>query len=50
LGFEIDKKLLRKYGRSYYKVTERSLAFKVIKDKGLKAAIDLGKRKKAGGV
>ena len=45
LGFEIDKRLLRKYGKRFFKITEGGLKFKVIRQKGLKAALDLKKRK-----
>lgn len=45
LGFEINKKLLRKYGKRYFRMTERSLAIKVIREKGLKTALELKKRK-----
>jgi len=45
LGFEIDKKLLRKYGKQFFKVTEKSLKWKVIRQKGLKTALELKKRK-----
>jgi D-galactarolactone cycloisomerase len=45
LGFEIDKRLLRKYGKRFFKITERGLKFKVIRQKGLKTALDLKKRK-----
>jgi len=45
LGFEIDKKLLKKYAKRFYHQTEKGLAFKVIREKGLKAALDLKKRK-----
>ncbi len=45
LGFEIDKKLLKKYGRRFFKMTETRLKLKVIREKGLKAALDLKKRK-----
>ena len=45
LGFEIDRRMLRKYGKRYFRLTERGLKFKVIREKGLKAALDLKKRK-----
>lgn len=48
LGFEINKKLLRKYGKRFFKITETGLKIKVIRDKGLKAALDLKKRKEEG--
>ncbi len=47
LGFEIDKKLLKKYGKRFFKVTETRLKLKVIRQKGLKAALDLKKRKES---
>jgi hypothetical protein len=45
LGFTIDKALLRKYGKRFFKLTEFGLKIKVIREKGLKAALDLKKRK-----
>lgn len=48
LGFEIDKRLLRKYGKRFFKITEGGLKFKVIRQKGLKTALDLKKRKEGG--
>jgi len=45
LGFEINQKLLRKYGKRFFKMTETRLKLKVIREKGLKAALDLKKRK-----
>jgi len=45
LGFDIDPKLLKKYGRRFFKLTETRLKFKVIREKGLKAALELKKRK-----
>jgi D-galactarolactone cycloisomerase len=48
LGFEINKKLLKKYGKRFYHMTDKGLAFKVIREKGLKTALDLKKRKEAG--
>lgn len=47
LGFEIDKKLLKKYGKRFFKITETRLKLKVIRQKGLKAALDLKKRKES---
>ena len=49
LGFEIDKRLLRKYGKRFYRITGRSLAFKVIREKGIKTALELKKRKEGQG-
>ncbi len=45
LGFEIDKRLLRKYGKRFFRLTETGLKFKVIREKGLKAALELKRRK-----
>ncbi len=45
LGFTVNKKLLRKYGTRFFKLTETGLKIKVIREKGLKAALELGKRK-----
>ncbi len=47
LGFEINPRLLRKYGKRFFKLTETRLKFKVIREKGLKAALDIKKRKEA---
>ncbi len=47
LGFEIDKKLLKKYGKRYYHATAGSLAFKVIREKGLKTALEMKKIREA---
>ncbi len=45
LGFEINKKLLRKYGKRFFKLTETKLKLKVIREKGLKTALNLKRRK-----
>ena len=45
LGFEIDRKLLRKYGKRFFKLTETGLKFKVIREKGIRAALELKRRK-----
>lgn len=45
LGFAINKKLLRKYGTRFFKLTETGLKIKVIREKGLKTALELKKRK-----
>jgi len=47
LGFEINKGLLRKYGKKFFKITETRLKLKVIREKGIKAALDLKKRKES---
>lgn len=45
LGFEINKRLLLKYGKRFFKLNENRLKFKVIREKGLKTALELKKRK-----
>jgi L-alanine-DL-glutamate epimerase-like enolase superfamily enzyme len=48
LGFEIDPKKLRKYGKRFFRLTETGLKFKVIREKGIRAALDIKKRKEGG--
>ena len=45
LGFEIDKSLLRKYGKRFFKITETRLKIKVIREKGIREALAIKKRK-----
>ena len=45
LGFEIRKDWLRKYAKRFFKLNETRLKLKVIREKGLKTALDLKKRK-----
>lgn len=47
LGFEINPSLLRKYGKRFFKITETRLKLKVIREKGLRAALDIKKRKES---
>jgi L-alanine-DL-glutamate epimerase-like enolase superfamily enzyme len=47
LGFEINGRLLKKYGKRFFRLTETGLKIKVIREKGLMAALDLKKRKEA---
>ncbi|MCJ7556658.1 MAG: mandelate racemase/muconate lactonizing enzyme family protein [Gammaproteobacteria bacterium] len=47
LGFEIDEKLLRKYGKRFFKLTQTRQKWKVIRQKGLKTALELKKRKES---
>jgi D-galactarolactone cycloisomerase len=47
LGFEIERDLLRKYGKRFFKITETRLKLKVIREKGLKAALAIKKKKAA---
>jgi L-alanine-DL-glutamate epimerase-like enolase superfamily enzyme len=49
LGFEIDQKLLKRYGTRFFKLTERGLKIKVIREKGLKAALELKRKKESRG-
>ena len=44
---EINKKLLNKYGKRFFKLTEMRQKIKVIRQKGLKAALELKKRKES---
>jgi L-alanine-DL-glutamate epimerase-like enolase superfamily enzyme len=44
-GFQIDKKKLRKYGTRFFTMTPTSLAVKTIREKGLKTALELQKKK-----
>ncbi|OPL16407.1 MAG: hypothetical protein AVO39_06025 [delta proteobacterium MLS_D] len=48
LGFEINPSLLRRYGKRFFKLTETRLKLKVIRQKGIKAALELKKRKEEG--
>ncbi len=45
LGFEIDKRKLRKYGKCFFKLNETHLKIKVIREKGIKQALELKNRK-----
>ena len=45
LGFEIDQRKLKKYGKRYFKLSEMGLKLKVIRQKGLRTALELGRRK-----
>lgn len=45
LGFEVDSRRLRKYGKRFFKLTEAGLKLKVIRDKGLRTALQLKARK-----
>jgi len=47
LGFEVNKGLLKKYGKRFFRLTESRLKLKVIREKGLKAALNIKKRKDA---
>ena len=45
LGFTVNKKLLRKYGTRFFKLTETGLKIKVNRGKALRTALELKKRK-----
>lgn len=45
LGFTVNEKMLKKYGKRFFRLTETGLKIKVIREKGLKTALDLKKRK-----
>jgi D-galactarolactone cycloisomerase len=47
LGFEIDQKRLKKYGKRFFRLTEFGLKIRVIREKGLKAALELGRKKRS---
>lgn len=47
LGFEIDKQLLKKYGKCFFRLTEFRLKLKIIREKGIREALNLKKRKES---
>jgi D-galactarolactone cycloisomerase len=47
LGFAVDKKALRKYGKRYFSMNRRKLTFFALRDRGLKAAREMDKAKRA---
>jgi len=49
LGFEIDPALLRRYGKRFFKLTQTGLKLKVMREKGIKLALALKKKKDAQG-
>ncbi len=46
LGFDIDQRALKRYGRKFYQITPRGLAVKTVRQRGLKNALELAKAKK----
>ncbi len=46
LGFEIDEKALKHYGKKFYEVNQFRLAVSTIRQRGLKGALKLAKAKK----
>ncbi|HRP34889.1 MAG TPA: hypothetical protein PLI48_03310, partial [Gammaproteobacteria bacterium] len=47
LGLQIDERLLRRHGRRFHVSTQRRVAVRAIREKGLKAALTLKKAKDA---
>ena len=47
LGFEINAAQLKKYGKRFFKLTETGLKIKVIREKGLKEALKIKKKKES---
>ena len=45
MRFEIDQRKLRKYGKRFFKISETGLRLKVIRQKGLRTALELKARK-----
>jgi hypothetical protein len=45
LGFEINERLFKKYGKRFFNLTETRLKLKVIWEKGIRTALNLKKRK-----
>ncbi len=45
LGLKIDEEMLARYGRRFHVMTQARLAWKTIREKGLKAALELKKKK-----
>ncbi len=47
LGFEVDAKALRKYGRRFCKMDRARMMIFALRDRGLRAALEMSKAKKA---
>jgi hypothetical protein len=45
LGFDIDKRRLRKYGKRFFRLSETGLKLRVIREKGIRAALEIKKRR-----
>lgn len=50
LGFEIDEKALRKFGRRYFSMGRVGLKLYALRDKGLKTALEIDRNRKRYGV
>jgi L-alanine-DL-glutamate epimerase-like enolase superfamily enzyme len=46
LGIEIDEEKLARYGERYFDITARGIALKTIRDKGLRTALRLARRRR----
>lgn len=47
LGFTIDPRQLRRYGQHFFKATKLRVSIDAVRDKGLRTALELGKRRDA---
>jgi L-alanine-DL-glutamate epimerase-like enolase superfamily enzyme len=45
LGFEIDRQRMRKYGKRFFKLSETGFKISVVREKGIRAALEIKKRK-----
>ncbi len=50
LGFDIDKKALRKYGKRFFRMGRLGLKIFAVRDKGLKTALEIDRNRKRYGV
>jgi len=50
LGFEIDEKALRRYGKRFFKMGHKKMIFHTIRDKGFKTAKEIDFNRKHFGV
>jgi D-galactarolactone cycloisomerase len=50
LGFQIDMKALKKYGKRFFKMNRVGLKFFAVRDKGLKTALEIDRNRKKYGV
>jgi L-alanine-DL-glutamate epimerase-like enolase superfamily enzyme len=47
LGFEIDRRALRKYGKRFFVMDRKRLAFFALRDRGIKASMEIDRAKRA---
>jgi L-alanine-DL-glutamate epimerase-like enolase superfamily enzyme len=47
LGFEIDRRALRKYGKRFFVMDRKRLAFFALRDRGIKASMEIDRTKRA---